>query len=96
MSTTTSAPAAKRVPVTLKVYSSAAAYITLRKWPDRDTDHGKEPGNAFVEVAQDTGEKDAQQKAVWTRVRFELSDLSGVIESLSRAKNLGIAAEDSR
>lgn len=93
----TQAPAAKRLPINIKTFSSSAAYITLRKWPERVHEDGtKEAGGVFVEVAQDTGKVGNDQKKIWTRVSFDLADLGGVIETLSRAKTLGIQTEDSR
>lgn len=97
MSTTAQAPAAKRLPITIKTFNSSAAYITLRRWPDRVHDDGtKEPGGVFVEVAQDSGKRGPDNKAIWNRVSLDLADVGGVIETLSRAKTLGIQTEDSR
>lgn len=90
MSTTTQPTAAKARPEIVKRFSSSALVVTLKKWPDRPT----EKGGHFLELAQDSGRRDDQGEPIWTRVQLQLADVPGALESISRAKALGIQRED--
>jgi hypothetical protein len=90
---TTEAP---RLPIIIKRFSSAAANVTVKRWPDRDTEHGKEAGAVFLEISQDTGKPNGKGGTIWNQIQVQLADVSGVLETINRAKNLGISTEDGR
>lgn len=87
---------APRLPIIIKRFNSAAANVTVKRWPDRDTDHGKESGTVFLEISQDTGKPNGKGGTIWNQIQLQLADVSGVLETINRAKNLGISTEDGR
>ena len=87
----TAAPA-KNIPDTIRRFSGSAMNVTLKRWPDRDGERGQ----CFLELSQSSGKTDGNGKTIWHQVSVNLSDVAGLLETIQRAKTLGIQTEDTR